>query len=95
MKFAFVDDHEFLAEHKIGSAIPWAMLRGNNNGLMSVKNGRAVAAGLRFRPLDVTMRDTLAWWPSVPAERRDAPKFTIKPDQEAKALAAWHARQGK
>jgi len=54
-----------------------------------------VAAGLTFRPLEVTMRDTLAWWPSVPEERRDAPKFTIKPEQEAKALAAWHARQGK
>jgi 2'-hydroxyisoflavone reductase len=95
VKFTFVDDYDFLAEHKIGSAIPWAMLRGNNDGLMSVKNARVVAAGLTFRPLEVTMRDTLAWWPSVPEERRDAPKFTIKPEQEAKALAAWRARQAK
>ena len=40
----------------------------------------------------VTLRDTLVWWPTVPDARRANPRFTIKPDQEAKALAAWHAR---
>ncbi|MGH7615646.1 MAG: NAD-dependent epimerase/dehydratase family protein [Gemmatimonadaceae bacterium] len=90
--FVDVDDYDFLAEHKIDEAIPWAMLRGNDDGMMSVKNGKAIAAGLGFRPLATTVRDTLAWWPTVPQARRDSPRFTIKPDQEAKALADWKAR---
>jgi nucleoside-diphosphate-sugar epimerase len=90
--FTYVDDYDFLAAHKIDEAIPWAMLRGNDDGMMSIKNGRAIKAGLTFRPLDVTVRDTLAWWPTVPEARRTKPRFTITPELEAKALADWHAR---
>jgi 2'-hydroxyisoflavone reductase len=90
--FVDVDDYDFLAARKIEEAIPWAMLKGNDDGMMSVKNGKAVAAGLGFRPLATTVRDTLAWWPTVPQARRDNPRFTIKPDQEAKAIADWKAR---
>jgi 2'-hydroxyisoflavone reductase len=67
------------------------MLRGNENGHTSAKNDRAIAAGLTFRPLEATVRDTLAWWPTVPEERRTKAQFAIKPEQEAKALADWHA----
>jgi 2'-hydroxyisoflavone reductase len=90
--FTWVDDYAFLEEHKIFAAIPWAMLRGNDEGMMSIRNDRAVAAGLAFRPLAETVRDTLAWWPSVPAARREKPRFAITPEQERAALAAWHAR---
>jgi 2'-hydroxyisoflavone reductase len=89
-----VGDYDFLKAHGIEEAIPWAMLAGNDYGMMSVKNGKAVAAGLRFRPLETTVRDTLAWWPTVPQARRDNPRFTIKPDQEAAALADWHKLHG-
>ena len=34
------------------------------------------------------MRDTLAWWGTVEAARRDRPGFSIQPEQEARALAA-------
>ena len=87
-----VDDYAFLSEYKIEEAIPWAMLKGNDDGMMSVRNDRAIAAGLNFRPLATTVRDTLAWWPTVPEERRTKPRFTITPEQEAAALAAWHKR---
>ena len=93
VKFTYVDDYDFLAEHKIDESIPWAMLRGNDDGMMSVKNNRAVAAGLTFRPLATTVRDTLAWWPSVPEARRLKPRFSITPEKEAQALADWHARK--
>ena len=89
-----VNDYEFLKAHHIMEAIPWAYLAGNDYGMMSIRNDRAVAAGLTFRPLAATMRDTLAWWPTVPAARRANPKFAIQPEQEAAALAAWHARSG-
>jgi len=85
----FVDDYRFLEQHKIEEAIPWAMLKGNDDGMMSISNDKAKAAGLGFRPLATTLRDTLSWWFTVPESRRKFPKFTIKPDQEAAALAAW------
>lgn len=92
VRYAFVDDYDFLVAHKIDEAIPWALTRGNDYGMMSIRNDRAVAAGLTFRPLETTLRDTAAWWPTVPQARRDKPKFTITPEQEARALADWHAR---
>jgi 2'-hydroxyisoflavone reductase len=94
VSYVFVDDYAFLSEHKIDEAIPWAMLKGNDFGMMSVKNERAIAAGLGFRPLATTLRDTLAWWPSVPESRRAKPHFTITPDIETKALSDWKARVG-
>ena len=92
VKFTWVDDYAFLAEHKIDEAIPWARLEGNDDGMMSISNRKAIGAGLTFRPLAATVRDTLAWWPTVSEARRAAPKFAITPEKEAEALAAWHAR---
>ena len=90
--FTWVDDYDFLAKHHIEEAIPWAMLKGNDDGMMSIGHVRAEAAGLKYRPLAATVRDTLDWWKTVPDARRKAPKFTISPEQEAQVLAAWHAR---
>jgi 2'-hydroxyisoflavone reductase len=87
-----VDDYEFLKAHQIEYAIPWSMLQGNDDGMMSILVGKAIDAGLRLRPVEETLRDTLAWWPSVPSERRDKPQFSITPDIEKQALADWHAR---
>ena len=91
-KLTFVDDYPFLEEHKITYSVPWALLKGNNEGMMSIKTDKAVAAGLTYRPVGETLRDTLAWWPTVPEPRRTQPRFAITPEQETKALAAWHAR---
>jgi len=92
VSFTYVDDYDFLTEHKIDEAIPWAMLKGNDFGMMSVRSDKALAAGLTLRPLATTVRDTAAWWPTVPQARRDHPRFTITPDQEAAALADWKKR---
>jgi 2'-hydroxyisoflavone reductase len=90
-RFTCVDDYAFLSKHKIEEAIPWAMLKGNDDGMMSIRRERAEAAGLTYRPLAATVRDTLAWWNKVPEARRKSPRFSITPAQEAAALAAWHA----
>ena len=90
-RLTFIEDYDFLKAHEIEYSIPWAMLQGNDLGMMSIRNDRGVAAGLRFRPLAETLRDTLAWWPTVPEERRAQPKFAITPEIEAKALADWRA----
>ena len=52
---------------------------------------RAVAAGLTFRPVGDTIRDTQAWQ----LESRDAERpwrAGLDPEKEARVLAAWHAR---
>lgn len=92
VRFTYVDDYDFLEAHKIDEAIPWALLKGNDDGMMSVANTKAIKAGLTFRPLAATVRDTLAWWATVPEARRTKPRFTITPDIEKAALADWHAR---
>ena len=50
---------------------------------------RAIAEGLRFRPLADSMSDTLAWWDRQPT----APKTvtTMTRARELELLAAWHA----
>jgi nucleoside-diphosphate-sugar epimerase len=92
--FTWVDDYDFLAKHRIEEAIPWAMLKGNDDGMMSIGHARAEAAGLKYRPLATTVRDTLEWWKTVPDARRKSPRFSISTEQESQALAAWHARTG-
>jgi 2'-hydroxyisoflavone reductase len=92
-RFTWIDDYAFLAEHKIEEAIPWAMLKGNDDGMMSIRHERALAAGLTYRPLAITVRDTHAWWQTVPEARRKSAKFAISVAQETKALADWHARK--
>jgi 2'-hydroxyisoflavone reductase len=92
-KFVRIDDYEFLSKHSIEEAIPWAMLKGNDDGMMSIRHDRAEGAGLKYRPLAVTVRDTLVWWDTVPKARRESPRFTISPAKEAEALAGWRARR--
>lgn len=90
-QLTWIDDYEFLEAHRVRGAVPWIMLKGNNYGHTSIRNDRAVAAGLTFRPLATTVRDTLSWWNSAPAERTANPRFTITPEMEAKALGDWRA----
>ncbi|HEX8222722.1 MAG TPA: SDR family oxidoreductase [Allosphingosinicella sp.] len=60
--------------------------------------GRALAAGLTFRPLAETVRDTLAWQRS--SEGRPLPEksgvplpdTTLRAEREAELLAEWHGR---
>ena len=60
--------------------------------MMSVKNDRAIKAGLTFRTVEGTLKDTLAWWTTVPEARRTKPRFSITPEIEAQTLAGWHKR---
>jgi 2'-hydroxyisoflavone reductase len=91
-RLTWVDDYAFLKAHGIEESVPWIMLQGNDVGHTSISIRKAVEAGLGFRPLADTVQDTLAWWPTVPAERRAKPRFVISPEIEAKALADWRAR---
>ncbi|MBJ6978636.1 NAD-dependent epimerase/dehydratase family protein [Luteimonas sp. MC1895] len=71
----------------------WIPAAGDYAGFGHISTSRAHAVGLRTRPLEDTVGDTLAWWRSLPAERRAQPKAGLAPDREAAVLAAWHARR--
>ncbi len=91
-RFVWVDDHDFLAEQKLTFACPWSLPRGNALGMLAIDPSRAIGAGLTYRPLETTVRDTLSWWKSLPADRQAANRFVLTPEREAEILAAWRAR---
>lgn len=97
ISFTWVDA-EFLAEHEVA---PWAEMTawlppvGEYSGFCLFDNSRAVAAGLKYRPLAVTAKDTLDWWATLPEERRASPRTGLAAEKEARVLAAWHARQAE
>jgi 2'-hydroxyisoflavone reductase len=45
-----------------------------------------VAQGLRFRDLDTTIKDTLAWHEQRPADQQDALKAGLTAEREAELL---------
>lgn len=71
----------------------WVPADGESTGMMRADIARALAAGLTFRPLEETVRDTLAWFDALPAERRAAPRAGLSPEREQAVLAAWKAAQ--
>lgn len=62
--------------------------------LMFVDVRDAVAAGLTFRPLAVTARDTLEWDKARPAEERANRRFGMSREREHDLLNAWASAQG-
>ncbi len=88
----------FLAEHKVEgwSDMPvWLNAGGDEAGFALSSAERALAAGLRVRPLSDTVRDTLVWHLSRPADQQARLKAGITPEREKVVLAAWHAAQEK
>jgi 2'-hydroxyisoflavone reductase len=58
-------------------------------GFSRVDCSRALDAGLTFRPLEQTVRDTLEWASTRPADR--AWRAGLTREREAELLAAWRA----
>jgi 2'-hydroxyisoflavone reductase len=81
---------DFLQEHGVA---PWSDLPAWIPGdpLMFVDVRRAVSAGLTFRPLPVTARDTIEWDKTRPAAERENRRFGMSRARERELLDAWHA----
>ena len=92
-EFVWVEDYDTLLANGVESAVPWIMLRGNDRWHTSVSNARALSAGLAFRPLAVTVRDTLAWWDTLPTERRERARFSVSEEAERVLLAGGQHRR--
>ena len=94
VRFTWVDA-EFLNEHGVRpfSDIPiWYPPVGPTAAFMRMNASRAQAQGLTYRPLAVTVAETLEWSKSRPTDRRANLRAGLSPDREAELLAAWHAR---
>src|SRR4029453_17248005 len=87
-KFTWMNQ-EFLTEQKVQ---PWSDMpvwTGKEDALSRTKIDRALSKGLTFRPLDVTARDTFAWFKSLPQNRQSKLHVGLAPERESEVLAAW------
>jgi 2'-hydroxyisoflavone reductase len=71
---------------------PWSPMSGETAGASLTLTARAEKAGLRIRPLQETVTDTLAWFHTLPPERQAKLRAGIDPQKEADVLKAWHAK---
>ncbi|HEX3271126.1 MAG TPA: NAD-dependent epimerase/dehydratase family protein [Ktedonobacterales bacterium] len=91
-RFTWVSD-EFLERNEVGAwmEMPLWIPEKEGPGVGDVNFGRALAAGLTFRPLEETVRDTLAWRKTTPADAEWP--AGLKSDRESELLALWHSEQ--
>jgi 2'-hydroxyisoflavone reductase len=97
-RLTWVSD-QFLAEHKVG---PWGDMPiylpeddAEHRYFADINVSRAIEAGLRFRPLEESIRATLDW--TEPPRPRDfsvaIPPPGISAEREAELLRLWHEVQ--
>lgn len=101
-RFVWVDD-AFLLEHEVGvwMELPlWIPETPAHAGFYRVDSRKAMAAGLRFRPLEHTVADTLAWTrghtqaasEGTPVARIKSSDVGLSPEREHTLLHAWRER---
>jgi 2'-hydroxyisoflavone reductase len=87
-------DADFLESQKVSpwSDMPvWIPPRGEDGAASLTLVERAIEEGMRVRPLAGTLRDTLAWYRSLPVDRRGELRAGLSAEREREVLAAWHA----
>lgn len=88
-RFVWVDE-EFLLDQQVKpyTEMPlWIPNLPERAGFYSVSSAKAVAAGLTFRPIAETIRDTLAWDAMQPS---DTPRPSgLRSEREQQLLDAW------
>jgi 2'-hydroxyisoflavone reductase len=85
---------DFLEKNEVApwSDLPvWVPGNDGKEGFTQISNAKAISAGLTFRPVSATAKDTLAWYKTLPADRRGKLLAGITTDKEKELLAAWHA----
>ena len=86
---------DFLEAQKVSAwqEMPvWIPPTGEYAGFGLRSTTKAQAAGLKYRPLQETVDDTLQWWLGLSEERRAKPKAGLAAAREAEVLKAWHAQ---
>lgn len=88
-------DYDFIQTQETGenNAFPiWSPPLTENAGDARVSGERALAKGLKNRPTRETVRDTVTWWKTLPAERTMKMRAGLSPEREATMLKNWHAK---
>lgn len=86
VRYVWFDDDAWFLKHEIDGVVPWILARGNDLGHTSIVSTRSWSAGLTVRPVEETLRDTLAWFTSLPAARQAAGKWVLTPALEQELL---------
>ncbi len=108
LTFTWIADYDWLKQYPLRKtadgktagltySVPWVMSEGDELGHTQISNRKAIAAGLKFRPLLTTARDTIRWRESndVPDALRKQPRYVLTPEQEQAVLTAWKARTAR
>ena len=90
-KFTWVNE-DFLTQQKVQAWSDMPVWTGKDGALARTKIDKALAKGLTFRPLSETAPDTLAWFKSLPSDRRSKLRAGLTSEREAEVLTAWHER---
>jgi 2'-hydroxyisoflavone reductase len=80
---------EFVVKQKDVDFPIWAPYLDDSKGFHTWKNERAKQAGLRFRPIESTVADTLNWYRGQLKEKNGRVHLAFTAEQEASILAAW------
>ena len=95
--FTYVTDEEWLAAQGVESwtELPLWVPASEGPSVFASNSAPARAAGLRWRPLEVTVVDTWAWQRTVPGGWRPTELTPgLAPERERDLLRDWRARQG-
>ncbi|WP_299278605.1 NAD-dependent epimerase/dehydratase family protein [uncultured Psychroserpens sp.] len=91
--FTLIDDYEFLKNNGIYYMIPWVMPEGDHYGSARIAHQKSIDAGLTYRDLKTTIKDTYDWWKSdaVSQERRTAYENDVNSvlNKEKNLLSEW------
>ncbi len=83
---------DFVREQQLMGALPiYHPITGEYGHASSASAERARAAGLHNRPVRETIRDLLAWWDTLPAERHENARFRMTLEREAELIAEWES----
>jgi 2'-hydroxyisoflavone reductase len=90
-------DGAFLAAQQADGLPIWTQPGSDFGGFGAVSNQKAIAAGLKFRPLLDTVRATWDWWDGISEQAKaamwdSARTGRVTPEREAEVIAAWLAR---
>jgi 2'-hydroxyisoflavone reductase len=88
---------DFLIENRVqpySSQLPVFMpMRGATAGFARFDLTPEIKAGLTFRPMEVTARETLEWFRTLPADRQAGLKTGLKPEREKELLDLWKKKR--
>ncbi len=89
-----IEDYEFLEENKLGFIVPWLISEDKFLGCSKANNDKAIATGLKSRPISETTKDTYDWWVSEDVNTKAKEKYEADENsplkREASILEKWN-----